>query len=163
MKIKDAIRISMSIPLYFEPVYIDSAGKVYNENNKNGTLDLMIDGGLLANFPIAIFDDTINHVRVPNPQTLGFRIDSQEQINQDKIHPELTSMPIRNFREYINAFYTIVLESINRPSLSEADWQRTVSIYDAGIGPRVKNLSSSKREKLIESGRMAVRGYYADE
>ena len=56
MKIKDAVRISISIPLYFEPVYIDSTGKIFNRPKQKQGLDMMVDGGLLENFPIHIFD-----------------------------------------------------------------------------------------------------------
>jgi len=58
MKVKDAVRISMSIPLYFEAVYIDSVGHVINQNRAKDKFDIMVDGGLTANFPISIFDST---------------------------------------------------------------------------------------------------------
>ena len=35
MKIKDAVRISISIPLYFEPVFIDSSVKLFIIQSKN--------------------------------------------------------------------------------------------------------------------------------
>ena len=38
MKVKDAVRISMSVPLYFEAVFIDSVGKVYNNYKKDKNL-----------------------------------------------------------------------------------------------------------------------------
>lgn len=84
MKIKDAVRISISIPLYFEAVFIDSVGKVYQKNNIPN-LDIVVDGGIIGNFPIFIFDslkvDSLNQtVRIPNPKTLGIRIDSDLQI-----------------------------------------------------------------------------------
>ena len=33
MKVKDAVRISMSIPIYFQAVFVDSIGKTYSEQN----------------------------------------------------------------------------------------------------------------------------------
>jgi NTE family protein len=56
MKVKDAVRISVSIPLYFEPVYIDSLGKTFDHPRQNQGFDMMVDGGVLENFPIHIFD-----------------------------------------------------------------------------------------------------------
>jgi NTE family protein len=55
MKIKDAVRISMSIPLYFEAVFIDSVGQIYKDNDAEN-LDVVVDGGIIGNFPIFIFD-----------------------------------------------------------------------------------------------------------
>src|SRR6187431_3098921 len=56
MMIKDAVRISISIPLYFEPVFIDSSGKTFDRPKQKQGFDMMVDGGLLENFPIHIFD-----------------------------------------------------------------------------------------------------------
>ena len=63
MKIKDAVRISMSVPLYFEAVFIDSAGQVLNNKNLSGHFDVMVDGGPTGNFPISIFDSLSKHRR----------------------------------------------------------------------------------------------------
>jgi NTE family protein len=52
MKIKDAVRISMSIPLWFEAVFIDSEGNVLNPHHATGNFDIMVDGGLTGEFPI---------------------------------------------------------------------------------------------------------------
>jgi NTE family protein len=51
MKVKDAVRISMSIPFYFEAVFIDSIGKVVSHPRKKTGLDVMLDGGFIATFP----------------------------------------------------------------------------------------------------------------
>ncbi len=82
MKIKDAIRISMSIPMYFEAVFVDkNGGVVYHPKNKKN-LDIMVDGGILANFPIDLFDsfDMENKTRMINDKTLGFKIETEEQL-----------------------------------------------------------------------------------
>ena len=89
MKIKDAVRISMSIPLYFEAVNIDSTGHVLEKgSHRKPDVDIMVDGGITANFPIFIFDSltTIEGTikRIPNTQTLGFRIDTPQQIDFDQ-------------------------------------------------------------------------------
>jgi NTE family protein len=163
MRVRDAVRISMTIPLYFEAAFIDSSGRPVNPDT-TAHFDVMVDGGLLGNFPIGIFDevkvDSLGHeYRVPNPETLGFRIDSDEQIALDSTQRELAEIPIRNFPDYMTALYVMVIENMNRNQLTEADWARTVSISSMDIGPRIKRMPESQRIKLIDSGRKATKSY----
>ncbi len=152
MRVKDALRISVSIPLYFEPVYIDSIGHIFNRPKQKQGLDMMIDGGLLENFPIHIFD-----TRGAAPHTIGFRIDRDAQIENDKGNKTLAEMPVNNLKEYLGAFYTIIMENLNRQRLTNEDWQRTVSISDGDVQPRIRKLSKEEVTMLIENGRKAVR------
>ena len=132
MKVKDAVRISMSVPLYFEAVFIDREGNVFSKQNEKQNLEVVVDGGILGNFPIQIFDSTsvVNFevIRVPNPSTLGVRIDSNHQIEMDKTTKELAPVKISNVKEYTEAFYIIVLENLNREQLSDAGWRRLLPI-----------------------------------
>jgi len=152
MKVKDALRISISIPLYFEPVYIDSAGNTFHRPDQKQGLDMMMDGGFLENFPIHIFDKAGT-----DPNTIGFRIDHTAQIVNDKTDRTLAEMPITNLREYFGAFYSITMENLNRQRLTAEDWQRTVSISDGDVQPRLRKLSNEEITILIENGRKAVR------
>jgi NTE family protein len=151
MKVKDAVRISISIPLYFEPLYIDSAGTVFKRPKQKQGLDLMMDGGFLQNFPIHIFDNP-----GPDQNTIGFRIDDGAQIENDKEDKTLTEMPIENLNQYFGAFYKIIMENLNRQKLTSIDWQRTVSISDGNIAPKVRKLSKEEIVILIANGRKAV-------
>jgi NTE family protein len=154
MKIKDAVRISMSIPFYFEAVFINKDGKVIHHPKEKKELDIMVDGGFTGNFPIRIFD-TIN----TRSATLGFRIDSDEQIKNDRGEKSLAIMPVGSFKQYVHAFYNIVIENLNRQQLTEDDWKRTVSISDGNIGPRIRKLSRKEIEILIKNGRQGMKNY----
>jgi NTE family protein len=151
MKVKDAIRISVSIPLYFEPVYIDSSGKTFDHPKLKQGFDMMVDGGVLENFPIHIFDK-----QQPDLNTIGFRIDHEPQIKNDKGDRTLAEMPIDDLKQYFGAFYNIVIENLNRQQLTITDWQRTVSISDGDVLPKVRKLSKEEVTILIENGRKAV-------
>lgn len=161
MAISDAVRISMSIPLYFEAVCIDAHGRVKDCRNLTATDDLMVDGGFTGNFPIDIFDDRrATGERIPNPATLGLRMDRDEQIQYDTTgRRQLAPVPIQGLKPYVGAFYNYVLESLNRGSLTEADWQRTVSISSGTVGPRIRRMPTAEQDVLIASGRAAVRAY----
>lgn len=157
MKVKDAIRISMSIPLYFEAVFIDSLGKVYDNNKNNQSLDIVVDGGIIGNYPIFIFDDIEidsikNKKRIPNFKTIGVRIDSDAQIKSDAVNKAIIPIEINTMSDYLEAFYNIILENLNRNQLIPEDWDRTISVSSVGIGPRIKKLSTEQKNALIKSG-----------
>lgn len=163
MKIRDAVRISMSVPLYFEAVFIDRTGKVYPHPKNKNALDVLVDGGFTGNFPIRIFDstryrpDTNNAIPVNrfaiNHETIGCRIDTDDQIELDNSRQgKLADLPVQNLKQYFAAFYNIVLENLNRQPLTAEDWQRTVSISDGGIGPRIRKMKKEEIEKLMHNG-----------
>ncbi|MFD2161295.1 patatin-like phospholipase family protein [Paradesertivirga mongoliensis] len=159
MKVKDAVRVSMSIPLYFQAVFIDSSGAVIKKPGKRTDLDVVVDGGIIGNFPIQMFDHTDAAGRVPNPETIGIRIDSDTQIEYDTKTKELAPIRITGFSVYMEAFYVMVLENLNRNALTDADWKRTISVSSANIGPRVKKLSATQKESLLNSGRKSARQF----
>jgi NTE family protein len=165
MKVKDAVRISMSIPLYFQAVFVDNMGRTYSEQNENNDLDLMVDGGIIGNFPIHIFDtyeiDSLNkEIRIPNYETLGIRIDSDPQIREDSLSRKLAPYPIEDFTDYISAFYIMVIENLNRNNLTEDDWNRTVSVSSVGITPKIKKLTTEQKEMLFRSGKESTENYF---
>ena len=155
MKVKDAVRISASIPLYFEAVFLDKEGKVIRHPKDKEGLDIMVDGGFTGNFPIRIFDTPSRY----NYSTLGFRIDSDDQIKNDRDSKNIAAMQVGNFKQYMNAFYNMIIENMNRQQLTEEDWQRTVSISDGNVGPRIRKLSDKEINILIDNGRQAVKTY----
>ena len=155
MKVRDAVRISMSIPLYFGALCINQQGQVIRKTRRLDTLDIMVDGGFTGNFPIRLFDSTT----APNMQTLGFRIDTDEQIASDRTERKLVPKPVTNFNEYITAFYTMILENLNRQTLTAVDWERTVSISDGLVSPRIRKLSRKEIDILIANGKQALISY----
>jgi NTE family protein len=155
MRIADALRISASIPIYYTAIFMAEDGTLYNKPQKNVKTSIMADGGFLANYPIQLFDDTYE-----KSATLGLRLDNDNQIkNNDSSKYELAPYEINDFRDYIGAFYTLVLESLNRIELTEDDWKRSVFISTCNIGPKVKKLKKSEVEVLVTSGYTATLDY----
>jgi NTE family protein len=166
MRIRDAVRISTSIPFYFEAVFIDNEGnRIRRPKNKSGLL-LMVDGGFTANFPIRIFDST-KYIKENEPnaflinkETIGFRIDSDEQIRNDTSGNALATVPIENFKDYVYAFFNIINENLNRQQLIKQDWERTVSISDGNMKPsRIRKLPGSQINTLMGNGRTATAAF----
>jgi NTE family protein len=62
--VADAVRASISIPLYFDPVVVHDA--------VTGERVTLVDGGVLSNYPIEIFDRT--DLQQPRWPTLGVKV-----------------------------------------------------------------------------------------
>ena len=125
----------------------------------------MVDGGIIGNFPIQIFDtyeiDSMNkEIRIPNYETLGIRIDSDSQIKKDSLSRKLAPYPIEDFIDYISAFYIMVIENLNRNNLTDDDWNRTISVSSVGITPRIKKLTPEQKEMLYNSGKESAENYF---
>lgn len=170
LRLVDAVRISMSVPLWFQAVGMDSSNSVLTSDDWDTETDIMIDGGLISNFPIHIFDEAQFYSPVSiaafepdfcNPATLGMRIDTRDQIENDQNGEGLERQEINNLEDYVAALYVMVIENLNRQNLRECDWDRTLSIDSSEIGPRVKKLSQDQKDRLIESGKNGARQYIA--
>jgi NTE family protein len=156
MKVRDAVRISMSIPLYFQAVRIDSAGQVLDVK-KDHRGDVFVDGGLTGNFPLQMFDSiAMNGSRIPNPATVGLRIDTPVQIRSDHEKRGLAPHQIITLKNYVASVYSYIIENLNRSQLTEEDWQRTVSISCGAIGPKIRKLSKEEKSFLISSGKHSI-------
>lgn len=173
MCLADAVRISMSIPLFFAA-----------KNSHRG--DLYVDGGLLANYPVKLFDrkkyvtkkdncltpgyykehnkklkkaGRSNSEYVYNKQTLGFRLDSAKEIAVFRDHCEPEHEKIDDFFSYASALIETIMESQQSTHLHNDDWQRTVYIDSLGIRTTQFDLSDETKENLVESGRKGINQY----
>ncbi|GAA4360830.1 hypothetical protein GCM10023185_27580 [Hymenobacter saemangeumensis] len=172
MRVADAVRISMSIPLYYRAVLLDEQGRVVTGKPAPGqAVQVVVDGGLLANYPLSLFDNarylsataaaTLPAAGpVVNPETLGLRLDRAEQIALDTAatgRQALARYDINSFPSYVGALYTVALENLN--PAQPADWPRTISISTVGISPKVKRMPLAQKQQLIESGRRGAQAF----
>ncbi|WP_426060374.1 patatin-like phospholipase family protein [Hymenobacter sp. B1770] len=174
MRVADAVRISMSIPLYFRAVLLDAQNNVITGTPTPGQpVQVLVDGGLLANYPVDLFDkprylaagssgtpDARGNVF--NPETLGLRLDRAEQIPLDTVatgRRQLAPYDIQDFNTYMGALYTVALENLN--PVQPADWKRTVSINFLGFSPKIKRVTDAEKKLLMDSGRQGVQAFLA--
>lgn len=159
MRIVDAVRASMAVPLYFEPLVINDYGQVVDVKNYADHDHVLLDGGFLSNFPIWVFDDSTKFDCSSN-QTIGFRIDSDYQIQVDRTKTKLPLYyTVHSTTDLVGSVYYIMKENLNRFILTPYDWKRTVSISDCNIGPKVKRLSPEEKALFIKAGREGLRRY----
>lgn len=135
VKVAEAIRASMSIPLFF-------AAWQFTDNNPDN--HIYVDGGTVFNYPIIAFDSN-GHA---NRRTLGFNLDNlsgEQQTNDLQFN-----QPI----EYVkNLFNTLLAAQEIKLSKNTIDQQRTIHIDDYGISATDFNLDTSLKQKLYDSGR----------
>ena len=149
IRISDAVRMSMSIPLFFAS--IKSFGDVFS------------DGGLYNNYPINLFDDGKylgrNSKAGYNKETLGFRVDTTQEI---KYAGTMQSVPykIDSLGRYVQALIGGLIDISNKTHLSDKDWHRTVYIDAGDISATQFNLTDVQKKELVESGENGTREYF---
>lgn len=178
MRVADAVRISMSIPLFFASV-----------ESPRG--DRYVDGGVLDNYPIKLFDrekyidapDRPTHSArseyyeaqnkaflaehpdnspyVYNKETLGFRLDTKAEIAVFRDGAEPPDTKIKDFFDYAWALIGTILDSQSSQHLHSDDWQRTVYIDTLGVSTTDFDLDEEKKLQLVESGLSHTNQYFA--
>ncbi|MDB5232265.1 MAG: patatin [Chitinophagaceae bacterium] len=160
MRIADALRISFSIPFYFEPVFINDSGRIITDTF-NLKYHLMVDGGLLNNYPVMMFDDSAYlsgsiTVAGKNKETLGLMLDKPSQVGYVNMS-ENRPLKIHSLHDYFNAVYET---SIDRPNPDDLDLKRTIVISDLDLNGRIRKLPMKVILNLIESGRQGARNFF---
>ncbi|TAG23944.1 MAG: patatin [Cytophagia bacterium] len=163
MRVVDAVRISMSIPFYFRAVFLDSTAQVVQKVRPGQRINVFVDGGVAANFPLFLFDSTkyiLPHQSpnrfYDNPETLGFRLVRSEQLNSPN---EPAPYRIDSFGSYVGAFYNMVISGLNLTKPSQ--YRRVVSINSLNFSPKIKHIPLVQKLKLIKSGQDAVEQFFS--
>jgi NTE family protein len=158
MQLGTAVRISISIPLYFGAVFLNEEKKI-TKPTKTNHYDVYVDGGLLSNYPLTIFDSCAAPLGnecdslLPNLATLGIKLDRPAQIAYDSLgNNDLAGYDIRSFSSYINSLYNILFETVNKQHNDAAEKKRTVYISTSGISPRIRKMKTAEKEILLQNG-----------
>jgi len=157
--VADAVRMSMSIPIFFEALRFD--GKSF------GSGDYYVDGGLFDNFPTHIFDQPELAGRSwsfrdgINWETLGLFLYPEHYLRPSE--PEIPS----NVWEYLSLAFRNFYHSYELSSYqgNTVDQHRTIEISDCGIDPTdfEIEIDDEKYKMLYQSGVNAVRKFFESE
>lgn len=169
MKLKTAVRISSSIPFYFVPVVIDSVGNEVPLSDTLRNFNLFVDGGMLCNYPINMFDSCINGGNpltcdevIFNTQTLGLKLERGKQVAQLEMgNTAIAPYKIENVKDYSSAVMNLIMEGLNRKSpglLNEEG--RTIYISYGDISGKPRKVSKKERGKLYEYGVAATKRFF---
>ncbi|MBA3002521.1 MAG: patatin-like phospholipase family protein [Desulfurivibrio sp.] len=173
MCIADAVRISMSIPLFFA-----------TKRSPRG--DVYVDGGVLDNYPIKLFDRekyvATDNALIPeyyarinadiavreraisqyvyNKETLGFRLDTKEEIAVFRDQAEPPHEKIDSFFDYAWSLISTIMEAQQNSHLHSDDWHRTIYIDTLGVKTTEFDLSDEKKKALVQSGKDGAEAYF---
>ena len=169
MKLRTAVHISSCIPFYFIPVAIDSAGNEVSLKDTTVNYDLYVDGGMLCNYPINIFDSCASNGNpltcddvIYNRQTLGLKLERGEQINVfNENKTDIAAYKIKNMKQYSSAVMNLMMESVNRksPDLSNENG-RTIYISYGDISGRPRKVSITEKNILHDNGTFAANKFF---
>lgn len=149
-KISTAVRMSMSIPFYFEPHMLwDDFGRKH----------LIVDGGLLSNYPISIMDDGTQ--RPPWP-TFGFRFSECDNV--------CLTNPIDNIVDFGKSIVTTVLDAHDKyyeTEIIKGDKERTIFINTTiSVNEKKRkikttdfNINKEELYALYENGKTAGKAF----
>ncbi len=145
-----AVRMSMSIPIFFKPVRIQHA--------QTGQEHLIVDGGMLSNFPIWLFDEPSE----PGWPTFGLRLVAPTPDGTGARHQPARPGHHAGMHEIMHFMASLVetmLEAHDRLYLERESYARTIAIPTLGIHSTAFNLTRSDVQALYASGRAAAAAF----
>src|SRR6266699_199413 len=144
LDIARAVRMSMSIPFFFEPVTMTLPNK---------ERAYIVDGGVLSNFPIQLFDDG-----TPDPPwpTFGYLL-----VEEDPSRPITVRHQIHGPLSMFAALFATMMEAHDRMYVESNAFARTIPIPTKGVTATEFDLSKERAEALYASGRTAAEAFFS--
>jgi len=135
-----AVRMSMSIPFFFEPITI--------RNAKTGDTSYIVDGGLLSNFPVWLFDTKEG---TPEWPTFGFKLAEPEEGQPNEIHGPIS---------LLTSLFATMMEAHDARYIEDKQFVRTIAIPTLGVKTTEFDISPERSEALYQSGRQAAEKFF---
>lgn len=135
-----AVRMSMSLPFFFEPVEL--------QDSTTGEKSYIVDGGLLSNYPVGIFDDEAKDALYP---TIGFKL-----VEPGEGKPRAIKGPI----SLLAALFGTMMEAHDAQYIRDNNFARTVPIRTLGVNTTDFDITAEKSMALYESGRKAASEFF---
>lgn len=150
MPIRKAIRMSLSIPYLFEPVKMNN--------------NLYVDGGLLDNYPIHVFDgefpgdknEKLNLIPT-NPHTLGIKIIVPDEEEDYQCHKR---EKIENLEQFSESLIDTLMVSNSRRYIKPGYWERSIPIHVQAIPLFKFKLNKEEKEALYKNGIDGTKKYF---
>jgi NTE family protein len=140
-KIADAVRMSMSIPFFFQPISL-----VHHESGQESTI---VDGGLLSNFPVWLFD--VKDRRPARP-TFGLRLFGGHAGKAINPVAEAFGWPLR----FGSDLFHTAMDAWDIRFMSHSTTVRTCPVPADDVGTTDFDISDEKKQELVDGGREAA-------
>jgi NTE family protein len=148
--IAKAVRMSTSIPFFFDPVLIR---KPLQPNVRRKPFPAqyiyIVDGGLLSNFPLWLFDQsTSTGSTLP---TIGFQL-----VGKNRQEVRRIGGPI----SMLTALFSTMMDAHDERYIEEANRFRTIKIPTLGVNITQFDIAPERSLQLFESGQKAAEKYF---
>lgn len=137
--VADAVRASMSIPFFYEPVRLPG---------KDGEKITLVDGGMLSNFPVAVFDRRDG--KAPRWPTFGIKLSARAGDQARRFKGDGLVDMIKAMVGTMTSFYDQM--HLDDKSVTA----RTMFVDTFGVKATEFDLDDATRDKLYENGRKAA-------
>lgn len=148
-----AIRMSCSIPYFFDPVLLRLPPSMSKRKRFSDQFLHIVDGGLLSNLPLWIFDRTASGSRKKMIPTVGFQMVGK---NSDKPHV------IQGPFSMLQALVETMLSAHDERYIEQSNRYRTIKIPTLGISTTQFDLSEEESLLLYESGERSGDRFFGD-
>jgi NTE family protein len=135
----DAVRASMSIPFFYEPVRLPG---------RDGKKITLVDGGMLSNFPVAVFDRKDG--QVPRWPTFGIKLSAHAGDQARRFEAEGLMSMVKAMIGTMTSFYDQI--HLDEPSTLA----RTIFVDTFGVKATEFDLDDTTRDTLYANGRTAA-------
>jgi NTE family protein len=150
LEIAYAVRMSMSIPIFFEPVV--------HENPRTGEEHLIVDGGMLSNFPVWLFDCEGRDPRWPTFGLMLVEPDPKVPIGH-RLAGEDHGAERGSLLDYLKSLASTMMAAHDRLYLENATYARTIPIPTLGVGTTEFDISPERVGALYDSGHAAASAF----
>ena len=144
LPVADAVRMSMGIPIFFEP---------WRWRSRDGKEHLIVDGGVLSNFPVWIFD------LAGKPPWPTFGLTLVEPEPREAIGEHSSPAPDVSVITYAKDLVRTMLEAHDRLYLENDTFVRTIAIPTLGVGTTDFQISQARKSDLHQAGRSAAEAF----
>ena len=146
--IVDAVRASMSIPFFFQPVHRHAKACTVDDVTYPEEKVTWVDGGLLSNFPVEVFDRTDGAPsRWP---TIGIKLSAKAHTVARGRHVDST------LDEAVGCLHAL-LENSDRYYLTPERAKRTIFVDSDGVASTDFGLTTAQQDALFANGVQAAK------
>ncbi|WP_342478512.1 patatin-like phospholipase family protein [Paenibacillus sp. FSL H7-0350] len=154
-EVAKAVRMSCSIPYFFDPVILRLAGEAARGKSFSGQLIYMVDGGVLSNFPLWLFDEKKDGFQSPERRTptIGYQL-----IGKASPQPHHITGPF----SMLEAMVETMLSAHDERYIETDKFVRTVKIPTLGISTTEFHITETQTDALYTAGIAAGEEFFAN-
>ena len=140
--VADAVAASIAIPFFYEPLYLT--------NRQTQESHVLVDGGVLSNFPITVFDRTDGED--PRWPTFGVKIIPRLPSHNREVLPIAGRIPVPGVRHLEAVTATLIVGRdqtyLSRPCVA----MRTMQVDTREIGVVEFSVDDARKQRVFQNG-----------